>query len=306
MPEPRSTGYGSPMNNVDRKTVEGFGDEWSRMDQRHLPDGEKQRVFEAYFKLFPWDALPSQPIGFDAGCGSGRWASLVAPRVTRLHCVDASDRALAVAQRNLAGVANVEFVNASVQDMPFDDASMDFGYSLGVLHHLPDTAAAIAACTRKLKPGAPFLLYLYYAFDNRPAWFRRVWKGSDLVRRAVSRLPHGPRYATSQVLAAGVYLPLSRTARGLERAGFDVASFPLAAYRTSSFYAMRTDALDRFGTRLERRFTRQEIEGMMTAAGLTGIRFQDEAPFWCAIGYRAPSAVGAIPRQGAATSAAGS
>ncbi len=22
---------------------------------------------------------------------------------------------------------------------------------------------------------APFLLYLYYAFDNRPAWFRALW-----------------------------------------------------------------------------------------------------------------------------------
>ena len=49
---------------------------------------------------------------------------------------------------------------------------MDFGYSLGVLHHLEDTQAGMAACVRKLKPGAPFLVYIYYALENRPIWFR--------------------------------------------------------------------------------------------------------------------------------------
>ncbi|MCY7329778.1 MAG: class I SAM-dependent methyltransferase, partial [Saprospiraceae bacterium] len=63
------------------------------------------------------------------------------------------------------------------------DGAMDFGYSLGVLHHIPDTRAALAACVRKLKPGAPFLLYLYYAFDNRPWWFKALWRLSDVVRR---------------------------------------------------------------------------------------------------------------------------
>jgi 2-polyprenyl-3-methyl-5-hydroxy-6-metoxy-1,4-benzoquinol methylase len=32
---------------------------------------------------------------------------------------------------------------------------------LGVLHHIPDTAAAMRDCVRKLKLGAPFLFYLY-------------------------------------------------------------------------------------------------------------------------------------------------
>ena len=62
--------------------------------------------------------------------------------------------------------------------MPLAPGSMDFGYSLGVLHHVPDTLAGIKACAKALKPGAPFLVYLYYAFDNRPAWFR-CWTKPD-------------------------------------------------------------------------------------------------------------------------------
>ena len=49
---------------------------------------------------------------------------------------------------------------------------------------------------------------------------------------------------------------------------------------------MRTDARDRFGTRLERRFTASEISQMMRAAGLERITFSDDAPYWCAVGYR--------------------
>jgi SAM-dependent methyltransferase len=230
--------------------------------------------------------LPAGAVGFDAGCGSGRWAQQVAPRVGRLHCVDASAQALEVARRNLADVDNCTFEVASVDAMSLADGSMDFGYSLGVLHHIPDTEAGLRACVRKLKPGAPFLLYLYYAFDNRPRWFRALWRASDAVRRVVSRAPGPGRYLLSQALALGVYWPLARTARLLERRGRDVESFPLSIYRDASVYVMRNDALDRFGTRLERRFTRAEITAMMTSAGLLAVRTSDAPPYWCAVGFR--------------------
>jgi len=165
---------------------------------------------------------------------------------------------------------------------------MDFGYSLGVLHHVPDTQAGLDACVRKLKPGAPFLLYLYYAFDNRPAWFRLVWQMSELFRAIVSRLPHGLRYFSSQIFALFVYLPLARASWMLEKTGLNVSMIPLSTYRHRSFYTMRTDALDRFGTRLEQRFSREKINTMMLQAGLERISFSASEPFWCAIGYRHP------------------
>lgn len=279
------------MSNIDQKTVDGFGDEWSRFDQTGLSEEERREIFDQYFAIFPWSQIGSSAVGFDAGCGSGRWAAVVAPRVGKLHAVDASERALDVARRNLrerAGLTNVDFHCASIEELPVPDASMDFGYSLGVLHHMPDTRAAIAACARKLKLGAPLLLYLYYAFDNRPRWFRAAWQVSDLGRRVISVMPHGLRFATSQALAASVYWPLARSARVLERLGVPVDNLPLSAYRDRSFYVMRTDALDRFGTRLEQRFTRDEIRSMMESAGLERIAFHDGAPYWCAVGFKGP------------------
>lgn len=275
------------QQNLDENVVSGFGDEWRRFDQSALSDDELRTMFISYFGIFPWTALPPDAEGFDAGCGTGRWAKFVAPLVGRLICVDASEGALSVAKRNLAGAENVVFELASVAALPFPDSSMDFGYSLGVLHHVPDTPAAVAACVSKLKPGAPFLIYLYYSFDNRPSWYRTVWRASELMRGLVSRLPHGLRFAVSQVLAATVYWPLARTALVLEKCGRNVRNFPLAFYRNRSFYVMRNDALDRFGTRLEQRFTRAEVQRMLTDAGLEGITFSDTPPFWTALGWKA-------------------
>jgi SAM-dependent methyltransferase len=284
--EPRTPVAAAAKTNADASTVAGFGDEWSRFDQSALSAEEHAELFDKYFHLVQWNALPAQAQGFDLGCGSGRWARGVAPKVGTLHLIDASADALAVARRNLSAHRNCEFHHASVDAMPIPESSMDFGYSLGVLHHIPDTAAGLRACVTRLKIGAPFVLYLYYAFDNRPAWFRAIWRVSDTMRQGISRLPMPARYAVSQVIAATIYWPLARTAAVVERGGIDVSAFPLSFYRDRSFYTMRTDALDRFGTRLEQRFTRAQMQRMMEEAGLHRIRFSDRAPFWCAIGHR--------------------
>jgi ubiquinone/menaquinone biosynthesis C-methylase UbiE len=272
--------------NLDAKTVEGFGEEWNRFDQTGMSDSELREQFERYFDVFPWNLLPENSVGFDMGCGSGRWAKLAALGVGKLFCVDASNQALAVARRNLAQYKNVEFCHASVAELPFDDDSMDFAYSLGVLHHVPDTASGIAACARKLKKGAPLLLYLYYAFDNRPAWFRFIWRISDVFRGMICALPFGIKKVITDLIALLVYFPLARFAGLLEKGGFKTDSLPLSVYRVHSFYTMRTDALDRFGTRLEQRFTKIQIKQMMEAAELESIRFSDTSPYWCAVGLK--------------------
>jgi SAM-dependent methyltransferase len=271
--------------NIDREVVAGFGDEWSRFDQTALTEEELDRMFDNYFSIFPWESLAADAVGFDLGCGSGRWAKLVAPRVAKLFLFDPSSEALAVAKRNLAGVDNCVFEVAGADNIPLPAESCDFGYSLGVLHHIPDTEAGLRACVSKLKQGAPFLLYLYYSFDNRPVWFRIIWKASDVIRRLVSRLPNSLRYLASQCLALLIYLPLARIALAAEKMGLNVDNFPLSQYRKNSLYVMRTDALDRFGTKLEQRFSKDEITAMMTRCGLKDIIFSNTS-FWTAVGIK--------------------
>jgi SAM-dependent methyltransferase len=273
-------------DNVDPDVVADFGREWRSFGQEQLVGAELESAAADYFEIFPFDLLNANSMGFDMGCGTGRWARFVAPRVGQLLCIDASSMALDQARKNLALAHNCMFVCESVGNNSMQDGSQDFGYSLGVLHHVPDTFAGLCSCTAKLRDGAPFLLYLYYRFDNKPAWFRLIWKASDFGRRIISKLPYVLKLPVSQLIALAVYLPLAKIAVLGEKAGLNVANFPLSHYRAKSFYFMRTDALDRFGTRLEQRFTRAEIGQMMTVAGLRDIRFSEKPPFWVAVGIK--------------------
>ena len=113
-----------------------------------------------------------------------------------------------------------------------------------------------------------------------------IWKLSEVLRLGISKLSPRGKLFVSQFLAVSVYLPLAKTAWVLGKLGISVKSFPLSAYRDRSFYSMRTDALDRFGTRLEKRFTISQIKAMMSEAGLVNIKFRDDIPFYCAIGFK--------------------
>jgi hypothetical protein len=103
----------------------------------------------------------------------------------------------------------------------------------------------------------------------------------------VCLLPHRAKLVVTSVIAAAAYLPLASAARAAEALGLPADRLPLSAYAKLSFYTMRTDAYDRFATRLERRFRKDEIEVMMRAAGLDRIEFRNDAPYWCAVGHRA-------------------
>ena len=273
--------------NKDQKVIEDFGDEWTDFtyESKTIDQAELKKNFLQYFSIFPWNNIPNDAEGFDMGCGSGRWAQFVAPKVHSLNCIEPS-KALDIAKVNLQKLDNISFYRGTTDSCSLNDQSQDFGYCLGVLHHIPDTQQALSDCARLLKKGAPFLLYLYYNLDNKPIWYRYIWKLSDFVRNIISILPRPIKKASCFLIAALIYFPLSRLALFIELFGFNVSNFLLSDYRNKPFYQMRNDALDRFGTRLEQRFSRQKIEDMLLESGFQDISFSEEMPFWTSISYK--------------------
>ena len=272
--------------NLDKETVNSFGDEWSRFNQSRLNVLEAEKIFAEYFKIFNWSKVSKDSVGFDMGCGSGRWAYLVSPKVRHLNCIDASESAIAIAQNKLKDYKNITYIISTVEDTGLIKGSQDFGYSLGVLHHLPDTFKAIASCVELLRPGGQLLLYLYYNFENKGYYYKIIWKITNYLRLIISKFPYKIRNIFTDFFAVFFYFPLAKISLFFEKIGLEINSIPLSYYRNHSFYTMRTDSRDRFGTPLEKRFSRKEIELMMIKAGLINIRFSDSAPFWCACGEK--------------------
>ena len=273
------------MKFSDHKTIQSFGDEWTRFNQKNIENSELKKIFNSYFKIFPWHKIKKTSEGFDAGCGSGRWAKFVAPRVKVLNCIEPS-KAITVAKKNLSNFNNINFINSTIQDLKIKSDSQDFGYVLGVLHHISDTELALKSCVRILKKGSPLLIYMYYNFENRPLWFKFLWQISNIFRKLICVLPKKIKFLICDIIAVLIYYPLSKIYIILERINFPLKNFPLASYRDKSFYTMRTDSRDRFGTPIEKRFSKKQIYNLMKKSGLEKIKFKNGNPFWLSIGYK--------------------
>ena len=264
------------MKNIDQKVVSSFGEEWN-----HYKQDSGEDLFSAYnqyFHIFPKNYLNKNSEGFDMGCGSGRWAKFIAPKVKILNCIEPSPKAISVAKKNLKEFQNCYFECASSNSNSIKENSQDFGYCLGVLHHTPDPQMGLINCVKKFKKGSPFLLYLYYKFDNRPFWYKYVWLLNDLPRKIISYLPFKLKLLITKFIAFIIYLPLAKLGNLLNSIGIDAKNLPLYDYKDKSFYFMQTDSFDRFSTKIEKRFTKLEIIKMMKIAGLDNINFSQIAP----------------------------
>ena len=104
----------------------------------------------------------------------------------------------------------------------------------------------------------------------------------------VSSLPRKIKHFVCDLLAILFYMPFILFGRLVKWLGFkDLAKrMPLHGYQNRSFFMIRNDALDRFGTRLEQRFSKKQVIEMMEAAGLTDIVISDGIPFYHAVGKK--------------------
>ena len=268
----------------ERQVINDFGKEWGFFKQTNRK--ELKNIYYQYFHIFPWNLINKQSIGFDMGCGSGRWAQFMAPNVGILNCIEPSKEAIKVAKENLKNHKNCIFQCSTISKCQLEVESQDFGYCLGVLHHVDNTLDDLKKCTSLLKKGSPFLLYLYYKFDNKPIWFKSIALIVDKFRIIISKLPFVLKLPICVLISIFIYFPLSKISWLLEKLNIDSKDIPLRAYRDKSLYCMMTDSLDRFGTKLEKRYNKLEIIEMMEKAGLVDISFSNKEPFWLAVGYK--------------------
>lgn len=273
------------IRNADNSVIQSFGEEWKKFSD--FKDDDLNKLGSMYFDILPDSILSKDTSLLDVGCGTGRWAKYLSSEVGHIDLLDPSD-AIFVAAKGLSKINNVRFSKSSADNIPFPDNSFDMVMSVGVLHHIPDTFLGIQECVKKVKPGGLFYVYLYYNLDNRGFLFRLFFKLGDMIRRTVSRMPDSPKKITCDLLAVFVYMPFILLSRFFCNIGLRKLAdkIPLSAYRNKSFYIIRNDSLDRFGTKLEHRFSKSKIKRMMESCGLTNINFSVNAPFWHATGIK--------------------
>lgn len=246
------------------RTRESFGYEWTHFND-WKPSGE---TFGDYFANFDLDWLKGRTV-LDAGCGMGRHARQIAPFADTVVAVDFST-AIDEAARNVADQANVQCVQGDLTRLPVADEAFDLVFSMGVLHHIADTAGTLRGLVRALKPGGRLRLYLYW---KRTGLAGALLSLATLARLVTVRLPFPLLrilcWLLSMVLMAGVILPY----RLLLALGVDVRdTWPLAIYAKYPFNVLYNDQFDRFSAPIEKRYSEAEVAALLESAGLRDIR----------------------------------
>lgn len=157
------------------RTADAFGEQWTKLGR----DASVTRADLLMHLPSRWNASVFAGLVLDAGCGTGRYAALVAEYGAEVIGLDAS-RAVDEAARLHP---ELSLIQADLAAPPFKDGTFDLVYSFGVLHHLPDPVMGLHASFRLVRSGGRLLVWVY---SRHGGVFRR---GRRLVRRMTARAP---------------------------------------------------------------------------------------------------------------------
>jgi SAM-dependent methyltransferase len=251
---------------VDSDSYAGsFGREWNWFAETQLdrPEEGMTESREAFAQKtgFTPEALAGKTV-LDVGCGMGRFAEVAASHGAHVVGVDLSV-AVDAAQRNLGGLPNTAFLQADVFDLPFRPGSFDLIYSIGALHHTPDTRAAFDNLPKLLKPGGRIAIWVYSS-ERRLSYL-----SSDLLRRLTTRMDEERLLKLCRAAD-----PLGR----LYRTRFGRYLYPLLPASRHPDPEWRVlDTFDWYAPKYQWKHDWPEVEGWFGKAGLAEIRQHEVA-----------------------------
>ena len=110
--------------------------------------------------------LPTDWVVADLGCGSGDAAERLAPVVSRVLAVDREPAMLEAARARLSDHGNVEFIEAQLDRLPFNEGSLDAAIMMLVLHHQEDPQSNVQEVSRILKDGGYLVIVDMVSHDR--------------------------------------------------------------------------------------------------------------------------------------------
>lgn len=163
-----TTASARPESSEQAKTNKTFSDKWRRFKQYGLEPEHKEFLFGWYCKKLGVPDLEALKAFYgskmrvlEVGPGSGFNTRFIAENCPgKVFALDVSDAAFTTFE-NTRDLDNCCVVQADLMDAPFPDATFDFIIADGVLHHTPNTKAAVQALYRKVRPGGQFFFYVY-------------------------------------------------------------------------------------------------------------------------------------------------
>lgn len=259
------------------RTIADFGDQWTVYTDNSGYYGSPEILRDVFGPLLDVDSLKGMVVA-DIGAGTGRFTSiLVACGVAKVLAVEPS-RAFDVLIRNTKAIRDsIEYLNAGGEQL-VTSQPLDFAFSYGVLHHIPDPIPVVKAMHDALRPGGRIGVWLYGREGNEA--YVTVLRGLSSVTR---NLPHVALAAVVWLVywPALVYMAACR-----------VFPLPMAGYLRKVFAKLTPDKrrlviYDQLNPSYAKYYREQEVRALLVQAGFIDIRlFHRHGYSWTALGTK--------------------
>jgi SAM-dependent methyltransferase len=242
--------------------AEPFGTQWLRWSKTQIDTDlrdESARAFVAKTGVELHELRNTCVL--EVGCGAGRFLRLCVAAGATAAGIDVT-RAVEASAENITAAGTATLAQADLFAPPFAAGSFDFVYSLGVLHHTPDTYAALRAIAPLVRPGGRLSLWVY----SREPGDRASAVMGYFYRVLTTRLPAGLLIRMCSI-ARPLYALQSR--RGifahLLRLALPISLHPDPEWRV-------LDTFDFYAPQYRNRHTYDEVVMWFTELGFTDIQ----------------------------------
>ena len=168
-------------SNVDYAKM--WGEQWGKYQLTQFDSYTKKNLSKDRLEFMLGnniDILKGKKI-LEVGSGAGRFTELLADKAQELYSVDASE-AIDYNKKNNSRFNNIQFTQADLFNIPFEDNTFDYVICIGVIQHTPNTTDAIKNLWKKVKPGGK-LIFDHYQFS-----YRYYFGTTELFRFFIKRM----------------------------------------------------------------------------------------------------------------------
>jgi len=150
----------------ESQTIKDFGDQWLRYPDNEGFYGSLELLSDILFPFIKMEQIRDSGVA-EIGSGTGRIVNMLLEAGAKyIIAVEPSD-AFEVLCHNIPQSEKVTCLKITGDQLPAYE-NLDYIFSIGVLHHIPDPAPVVEAAFKALRPGGHFLVWLYGKEGNGP------------------------------------------------------------------------------------------------------------------------------------------
>jgi|TARA_B100001093_G_scaffold518621_1_gene604147 uncharacterized protein YbaR (Trm112 family) len=254
---------------VFERTSNHYGSGWVEGDESASYSVDEKWHFDELIKLF---GFPKNRKGFAIEAGSGNGKDTVRLSVnnpeSEIITIDISDGIFVANKRfNILNLKNIHPIRASLDQIPIKDEVLDYGYSFGVLHHMPVPLDGMKEVSRTLKKGSSFLTYLYSDLSEKPFLYFFL-KPITFLRKITHKFNIRILRIFCYLMMPPVFIFLVIPSRFFKSIGLSSFAKKIPHHHNKSFNSLFGELFDRFGAQIEFRYNPTTLNKLYSDANL--------------------------------------